>query len=237
MKTRPMLFSGPMIRALLDGSKTQTRRVVKGTNGVIGPLGGLGFPDKSLRGTTEFKGGQPLYDMCPYGVVGDRLWVRETWQFADWTEDGQPYVRFAADNAVRFCEGAGEGESLVDTWAALSATENYEIDNKAADRGWRPSIFMPRWASRLTLTISDVRVERLQEMASREERGEAIDAVAEGIECVPDEMGPCYGLGGKMTNRTGYAAFARLWNELNAARGFGWDANPWVWVVSFEVSS
>jgi hypothetical protein len=218
MRERPILFSAPMVRALLDGSKTQTRRVAMHT------VCGVRVP----RFATD---GAPEVSTCPYGVPGDRLWVKETWQYADWTDDGQPYIRYAADNHVRFCEGAGEGDSLVDIWCHLSSPDNYEIDGKAADRKWRPSIHMPRWASRLTLEITDVRVERLQEMAAREERGEGMDALAEGIECVPDELGPCYGIGGKMTNRTGYAAFARLWNSINGDGS--WNANPWVWVVSF----
>jgi hypothetical protein len=197
MRERPILFSGPMVRAILDGTKTQTRRVAR--------------PKRSI---------EPMTDECPYGAPGDRLWLRETWQYADWTEDGQPFVRYAADNAVRICEGAGEGETLVDVWAQLSAEANYSIDGKAADRRWRPSIFMPRWASRLTLTITDVRVERLIEISEA-------DAIAEGIA----RAGRWYQPGSFGTAR---AAYKQLWNSLNASRGYGWLENPFVWVVSFE---
>lgn len=80
-RERPILFSGAMVRAILAGAKTQTRRVILGTNGEIGPLGGLGFPVKGARGTTDFKGGPALFALCPYGAPGDRLWVRETWGY------------------------------------------------------------------------------------------------------------------------------------------------------------
>lgn len=232
---RPILFSGPMVRALLDGSKTQTRRLVKPFRGF--EHNHVCRPDLAAdscavwwHGSSERIG---CHQYCPNGVPGDRLWVRETWQFADWTEDGQPFVRFAADNTVRFCEGAGEGESLVDTWAELSAPENYEIDNKAADRRWRPSIFMPRWASRLTLTITDVRVERLQEISER-------DCEAEGVQ-------PRHMYEGDIDERDldpttqGFDMFMwvesyrELWDSLNAKRA-PWSSNPWVWVLTFEVA-
>ncbi len=228
MKERGILFSAPMIRALLDGSKTQTRRVAV-------------FPE----GTTQFvfnpeRDGKwwPVSDddytgtgvRCPFGAIGDTLWVRESWQHYDWTEEGEPYVRYAADNSVRFCEGAGEGETLVDVWAELSEPSNYAIDNRAADRKWRPSIFMPRWASRITLEITDVRVERLQEISEA-------DAIAEGIERTGGDR---YWLGHdthdvKGTRKvygTAVRAYESLWNSLNAKRA-PWSSNPWVWALTF----
>jgi hypothetical protein len=139
MKERPILFSAPMVRVLLDGSKTQTRRIVKGM--ALEWLRPDGF-------TPEFVASPENY-LSPYGQPGDRLYVRETWQFYDWTEDGEPCIRFAADNATIW-PSTPPGEALVDIWAALSRPENYSIDNRARDRRWRPSIFMPRWASRIT---------------------------------------------------------------------------------------
>lgn len=209
-----------MVRAILNGTKTQTRRVVKPVRGF--EHNNVCRPDMAAdqhavwwHGESERVG---CLQECPYGQPGDRLWVRETWQYADWTDDGQPYVRYASDSQVRFCEGAGEGESLVDIWAHLSSPDNYEIDNKAADRKWRPSIFMPRWASRLTLTITDVRVERLQDCSES-------DAEAEGIAFIREHPD----LDETLTAPQLYAA---VWDSINGAGA--WDANPWVWVVTFR---
>jgi hypothetical protein len=152
--------------------------------------------------------------LYPRWLPGDRLWVRESWQYADWTEEGEPYVRYAADGAVRFCGGAGEDEALVDVWADLSRRENYDIDGKAADRRWRPSIHMPRWASRLTLKVVAVRPERLQALS-------VADARAEGFAATPSlPIDP-------------RDWFRGVWDTINAGRGCAWETNPWVWVVEF----
>lgn len=171
MKERPILFSSPMMRAILDGRKTQTRRVV--TNA------------KPYEPTDEgidilWHTGQLA---CPYGAVGDRLWVRETWQVDDY---GMQHHR--ADR-VRY--RATDGEELA----------------------WRPSIFMPRWASRITLEIVDVRVQRVKQIKDEE-------FVLEGFPYAPE------------THQEG---FAYMWEKLNGKRGYGWDVNPWVWVLSFKV--
>lgn len=232
MRERPILFSAPMVRALLDGSKTQTRRVIKGLTADTASAMDAN-PDMAVALNDDGYGGMyqagrgtvfsiPL-PRCPYGVPGDRLWVRETWQFSDWTYDGEPYVRYAADNAVRgfFGGDAPDDERLVETWATLSRSENYSIDNKAADRKWRPSIFMPRWACRLTLKITDVRVERLHDIREP-------DAIAEGITRGKN------GWYQPMSCSNARWAYSELWNQIN---GLGaWDANPWVWVVSFRVA-
>lgn len=171
-KASPILFSGPMIRALLDGTKTQTRRVCKVEslqNGMITPRAGY-----SPRSPESHAG------YCPYGQPGDLLWVRETWGL--WANDGLPQPVF------------------------------YRADYPAPDDTvlpkWRPSIHMPRWASRLTLRITDVRVERVQDIT-------LADACDEGCE-LPEQFLP-------------------LWDSINAKCGFGWDANPWVWALTFEV--
>ena len=230
-RERAVLFSAPMVRALLAGTKTQTRRAVnlpadakhvcywappsgRSESGYADP--GVNYWTPDPAGETDSNHLNP----CPYGQPGDRLWVRETWQYADWTEDGQPYVRLAADNTVRFCDGAGEGETLVDVWAELSDPTNYAIDNKAADRKWRPPIFMPRWASRITLEITGVRVERVRDISHA-------DALAEGV-ADADE--------GSNLIKGSYAItnFANLWYTINSKRGYGWDSNPYVWVVEFK---
>jgi hypothetical protein len=215
-----------MVRALLDGSKTQTRRAVKPVRGF--EHNNVCRPDLMADSDKVWWHGDfervGVSQVCPYGVVGDRLWVRESGLESSgraklFIHDATPGRWWTSEDGGRY--GASYGPAI--TREVLLRSHRV-----------RPSIHMPRWASRITLEITDVRVERLQEMASREERGEAIDAVAEGIECVPDELGPCYGLDGKMTNRTGYAAFARLWNSINEKRGFSWNANPWVWALTFK---
>ena len=168
IRERPIIFSGEMVRAILDGRKTQTRRVIK--------------PQRDY--------------CCLYGKPGDRLWVRETWCLGD-DLDGNEAIYFRAD--------APPGDYI-----------------------WSPSIHMHREASRITLEVTDVRVERVQEIS-------ADDAEAEGIptHVVEHTFRKCYrGAGERAAKRIEY--FSRLWDNLNAKRGYGWDANPWVWVVAFR---
>jgi len=179
IKERPILFSGPMVRAILDGRKTMTRRVIKYPAVTV-------EHDRIIAGRfidpkTGCVDGQFDVIACPYGQPGDRLWVRETYNSCG----GKPFYR-------------ADGELHPD-WK------------------WRPSIFMPRWASRITLEITAVRVERLKDITIE-------DAQAEGV--TP--------LGVEGDGRRWRAAFRELWDSLNAKRGHGWGANPWVWVISFK---
>lgn len=196
MKERPILFSAPMVRAILDGSKTQTRRVAKRTAaGHVKETGG-----HRRWHIADFD----AYLACPYGQPGDRLWVRETWA-APHSEDGRPPRAIQCDQLrIHYLASEGRG-GLV----------------------WRPSIHMPRWASRITLEITGVRVERLQEISEA-------DAIAEGIERSYDQW---------RDYRTDQAvnypsaatpidSYRTLWEEINGPDS--WDANPWVWVVKFE---
>ena len=212
IKERPILFSAPMVRAILEGRKTVTRRVCK--------------PQPSANAHTTCASGNPTGGWwetgkdiirCPYGKPGDRLWVRETWA-ADAQVDavaprdmsqGEP-IHYAADGAVR------------QTGCAMIKP----------GKG-RPSIHMPRWASRILLEITDIRVERLQDISEQQ-------ALAEGIVGVPfrpDDGWPvCTGyMVGPDDGKTGLEtaaakAFAGLWNSV----GGDWQANPWVWVVEFK---
>lgn len=181
MKERPILFSGPMVRAILEGRKTMTRRVVK-PNLFIERNGGNLPPIEQSH--AYFGVFCSRHVSCPYGQPGDRLWVRETW--ARGMTDEELYYR---------------------------ATDK-EITDEEREEGmrWKPSIHMPRWASRITLEVTEVRVERLQGITEA-------DSVAEGIKPLQ---------GGAVSD------FRLLWDHLNASRGYGWDANPWVWVVSFR---
>jgi len=177
MTERPIIFSGPMVRAILDGRKTQTRRVVKNS-----PEG-----------------------VCPYGKPGERLWVRETW---------------ATSKSLEHCKPSGlaSGAPIEYRAGGTNLPSDDSMFDWLRDRGrWRPSIHMPRWASRITPNVTSVRVERVQDISN-------LGAFAEGT---PDlrthdndwDLRDCY---------------SHLWDSINAKRGFGWDSNPWVWVVGFE---
>lgn len=241
MKERPILFQGAMVRAILAGTKTQTRLAVKPQPEQRPmPSGTLAWdwhnpPKVTLaRWVTEDGFAAEMAKYCPYGQPGDRLAVRETWQYADWTDDGYPWIGYQADGAKELIErGIPEewGERLMDIWADLSREANFNIDKRAADRRWRPSIHMPRWASRIKLEITAVRVERLQAISEA-------DATAEGI--VREVRDPGLGRGGRPGWRWAdneYAGSAvhgyeLLWNSINGPGS--WDANPWVWVVEFK---
>lgn len=222
---RPILFSGPMVRAILDGTKTQTRRVVRFPAHVsqdnCGPMRWEEQPG-AWRLAGHYGGQQLICNRTdgdvgvwaiksPYGEPGDRLWVRETWRALECRSDGIDGMLYRADG--RFVPIASREAG--DRW-----TEAY--DNGRHGTKWRPSIHMPRWASRLTLDITDVRVQRLQEISEE-------DAKAEGAR-VPDHIYPD-------TPREAYIYaenFRLIWDTINAKRGYGWDLNPWCWCLTFR---
>ncbi len=229
MKERPILMSGPMVRAILEGRKTQTRRIMKPQphpeflkRGVVSVV-----PQWPMQNGVRWFMADGCSELvpCPYGQPGDRLWVKETWQYAGWTEDGYPYVRYAVDGTTRLVDRGISDEwaiKLEDTWQKLSTDENYAIDKKAADRKWRPSIFMPRWASRITLEVTAVRVERLQDISCEDALAEGIDHYCPGVTAA---------LRGE-TEADPVAEYRTLWESINGPGS--WDANPWVWVISFR---
>jgi len=188
VSNRPILFSAPMVRALLAGTKTQTRRVVKPQ-----PVMRDGEPEWPADAKRPRGRG---FEDCPYGAPGDRLWVRETWN----TFEGWAGYFYAADNHS-FGIGADDDPDHIPEHAVR----------------WRPSIHMPRAASRITLEITAVRVERLQDISEA-------DAIAEGADplLVPPD-------GGSAPHVEGYRT---LWEYINGAGS--WDLNPWVWVVEFR---
>lgn len=198
MKERGMIFNGEMVRAILDGRKTQTRRIIKNQ-----PAGD--YPDtpaliRSVGGGFQWYGhyGESSIFNCPFGSVGDRIWVRET--FSPVPDHEEP--------------------------AGCSAIL-YAADGNGPYGKWVPSIHMPRWASRLTLEITGVRVERLNSISQE-------DAQAEGMELTgwrptysdPDSGGEVW---------TPYDNFAQLWESIYGEES--WQANPWVWVIEFKVAS
>jgi hypothetical protein len=210
VKERPVLFSAAMVRALLDGRKTQTRRIVKPQpQWVYADVVPVKTPDADPKGEIR----------CPYGMRGDRLWVRETWLELDrdhYNDPGLPRGHLS----TRYGSPRRNG-------CAYRAETDREGDEIRKQYGyhWRPSIHMPRWASRLLLEVTDVRVERLQDISEA-------DAIAEGV----SYTGPYpHALASGFLPRPDDLArreFRRLWESINGA-GL-WDANPWVWVVSFR---
>ena len=196
MKERPILFSGQMVRAILEGRKTQTRRIVKPQPTkdyvTLMPLSG------ELVGVT--KHGGPIDNRgwlhCPYGKPGDRLWVRETHA---WYDPAQTVYYKASET----------------DWTYLP---------------WRPSIHMPRWASRINLEVVSVRVERLQDISEEDAMSEGIESWEErGVDDAQDYYRD-YVTGGHVYNAKD--SFRSLWQSINGPGS--WEANPWVWVVEFK---
>ncbi|MFA1238679.1 hypothetical protein ACCC84_10150 [Serratia odorifera] len=213
MKERPVIFNGEMVRAILDGRKTQTRRIVKSDCMDIGEK-----DDGSRWPWREHDEGGDYWYPCPFGQVGDRLWVRETWQGPLVDEEHLEDYLANTDKfqAPEFCEYAADGGAR---------PEFCDLDDKV-HQGWRPSIHMPRWASRITLEITAVRVERLNDISQE-------DAQAEGMELtgwVPSYSNPDNA--GFDETFTPYDNFAMLWESIYGVDS--WNANPWVWVIEFR---
>ena len=180
MTERPIMFKGPMVRAILDGTKTQTRRLVNVKRG------------------------------CPYGCVGDRLWVRETFSLLN-----ANYIPV-------------EGRNPLFTHVSYRADHiDKDGDGPAHPMKWRPSIFMPRGSSRIELEVTEIRAMRLQDIS--EEDAEAEGAMTWWNGLSRKEQAEAYDGGRGPT-----AAFRMLWDSINAKRGVGWNTNPWVWAVSFR---
>ncbi len=243
---RPILFSGPMVRAILDGAKTQTRRVVRFPK--------FASPEHAKAMTwaeerpelrefiRQFEGQRLVCNEtndvgtvavhCPYGQPGDRLWVRETWT-ADFSwpdDDGESELWWhempaafrgpASAYYVYYLDGTA--------WACCSDGVVREtswiptVDDMEGCR-WQPSIHMPRWASRILLELTAVRVERLQDISRADAKAEGFLPGLNGFE---RWAGQCYG--------NAQLAYRACWDSLNAKRGLSWDANPWVWVLEFQ---
>lgn len=205
-KVRPIIFSGAMVRSLLSGSKSQTRRVVA-TRHFREDHG------EDAAGQCISAGWFPDLCLCPYGQPGDLLWLRENFAHRLDLDHRKPSdlrgetVFYWADGPGKCCRTGCNG--------AAGKT--------------RPSIHMPRWASRLTLRITDVRVERLDDISTKDAAAEGIDDSSEAF-----DMGSHYQAAGSPMSAERYA-FRDLWDSINAARGYGWDANPWVWALTFDV--
>ena len=202
VKERPILFSGPMVRAILEGRKTQTRRIVNldrayhdcGRHEIMEWRNQNGF----WFGLYEWNTVASL--QCPYGNVGERLWVRETWAVVPKVSDDGPKHK---------AKGDGTGA----TWRA-------DWNGNPSGFPWKPSIHMPRWASRITLEVTGVRVERLNDISEADAQAEGCDGNYQ-IGYIPAyQAGPFS------------YHFAQLWESINGPGS--WSLNPWVWVVEFK---
>lgn len=192
-KTRPILFSSAMVRAILEDRKTQTRRVIKPQFSTVwGGGNSVRNGDKdyvSIHVNISMPDGSWKWIRCPYGKPGDRLWVKETW------------------SASPLHVVTKERDGLI-----------YKADNQLPYDHWRPSIFMPRWASRIELEIIKIHAERLQDITNT-------DALAEGVR------------ESHFHQRVDWMDLDRyhaLWESINKKNGHGWDTNPFVWVIEFK---
>jgi hypothetical protein len=225
MMEKPILFSSPMVKAILAGKKTQTRRIIKNyPSNYYKPTGEIGWGDEPMGSFHELHDGahEAKYIRCPYNHPGDHLWVRETWQRVE-TSDGLGVV-YRADESILAVE-YDEINEFEKTNERLIEPRQELHDFIDEDMPWKPAIHMPRWASRITLEITNVRVERLHDISESE-------ALAEGIENFPYQMPESINL---VKDSMVIDRFARLWDSINAKRGFGWEVNPWVWVIEFKV--
>jgi len=202
MKERPILFSAPMVRALRAGTKTQTRRVFKVPRGCSWYEALGGEAEGQLQDDTGPAWWHVSEQGCPYGRPGDRLWVREGYSGPHWMA-GVPPRDWIPGTPIWY-------------WA----------DGNPSHGDWtkpKPGMHMPRWASRILLEVTEVRVERLQDISEA-------DALAEGVSVHPDHHEkPRASLYGPVQ------AYRDLWDSLNGDKPVAcWDASPWVWAVSFK---
>lgn len=207
-KERPILFKGPLIRAILDDRKDVTRRL-PGLKEINKRPGDYISDGQNESGDWLFRDAQgcTVIVKCPYGKDGDRLWCRETWRAVERKSDSVDGILFAADEAFIPIENT---QAAADRWV-----EAY--DNGKHGKRWRPSIFLPRWASRLDLDIASIRPERLQDITED-------DARREGVDSDP-------GMPAATTHRT---SFAFGWDKINGKSGLTWKRNPWTWRIEFR---
>lgn len=231
-KARGILFSAPMVRALLDGRKSVTRRIVKRRHPITF-LGGKGeendpacwgyfFDGPSqhgytvlARGLNEREDHGRISIPCPYGSPGDRLWVRETWAPQPGREESIDLPEYeGGKNPDAVCYRADERKAGEDP--------RWPSGLNHCVRRWRPAIHMPRWASRITLEVVRVDVQRLHDITEADAQREGVTPFRH------DPEGDCWTDGKHRT------AFEFLWNEINGWEPNSWAENPWVWRVEFR---
>ncbi len=249
IRERPIIMGTDSVRAILEGRKTMTRRVVNKR-----ALERFKFsPSGELLGSFNESHPEweiyPTVDDAPYRV-GDRLWVRETWSTLTYHEGDVP-IHIVKDNKNIEHDVVYYAECPDFSWMDGDGFQEYRKDGTVASH-WKSPLFMPRWASRITLEITDIRVERLQDITED-------DAIAEGIisddeyayRAGEENLFPCprckgYGVHGAFGNdysiteidcthcNTPKKRYRIIWDSLNAKRGYPWESNPWVWVISFK---
>lgn len=220
VKERPILFSGPMVRAILGGYKTQTRRILKPQPEYVWGFGVSRQDPEHFTAHVRYPGGHSPdpWVRSPYGrppvqgQPGDRLWAREAWA-----------VRARPDGLWVEYRAGGEPVPVPTHHDIRDESGKVDFARYAlpADR-WRPSIHMPRWASRITLEVTAVRVERLQGISEADAQAEGWDLSRLDLTHAPISMD------------TARVWFREYWNHINRPRGYGWTSNPWVWVVEFR---
>lgn len=216
MKERPILFSGEMVRAILDGRKTQTRRVVN-------PQPPQGWDRHNWYNAPQYgwtNEPEPALNWhvvkCRFGMPGDRLWVRETWKYG-WTPSCGHGIFYRADEHFKCFNTDGYGHAY--------RTIVAKYGNDFRKEPWRSSIFMPCWASRIKLEVIGVRVERLNEISEE-------DAIAEGCRGEEWYRHPSFGIvtdAGTLPSEE----YHELWDSINGKK-HPWASNPWVWCVEFK---
>ena len=223
MKEYPILFNGEMVRAILEGRKTQTRRVM------IPQPGRVRWNPIVLNwfgGWTDSHG-RPY--RSPYGVQGDVLWVRETWQaspytkynFGPWYHDVPHSLRKRGVFESVFFRADNSAYAVDDDEDVLLRLDNQRASDEV-NLKWKPSIHMPKWASRIRLKVEYSRPERLHELNHA-------DIIAEGVLPVSYDDAPVSNVGATRIK------WVKLWDSINRERGFPWESNPWVWVVKFKL--
>ena len=194
MKERPIIFNSEMVRAILEGRKTQTRRIIKPQPTIKPRI------LKNKDGVFWSLMDKCLFQKSPYGTIGDKLWVKETW--FEWVKNNP--------------------EQLPYLYKATTPSDEIEILRQSGHAiKWKPSIYMPRRASRIGLENIDIRVERLKDITEE-------DARDEGVEHPDIATSP------PSTYSDYKHKFKLLWDSINAKRGCGWDINPWVWAIEFK---
>ena len=216
MKERGMIFNAEMVRAILEGRKTQTRRPVKDVSTDIVEF--KNFENHEWEMFFDMPDGRRLskswLKRCPFGKVGDRLWVRETWM--GWKQTSYEYNEW--EPIDKEYQGGLSIQQHHEEWGGPDRIV-YKADGKSVGP-WTRSIHMPRWASRITLEITDVRVERVQDISYD-------DAYAEGVERTQGDQLDHF-MGFKRGNSI--RVFEMGWNSIYN----NWDENPWVWVIEFK---
>lgn len=210
VREKPILVSGPLIGPIQRNTKTQTRRILKGSTENKGP-----YNPAYLEAHKNSPGWK---EISPYGKIGDRLWVRETHGVNKHTGE----VSYLADGG--WAEAAGFKESAF------------------ASKKWTPSIHMKRIHSRIDLEITDLRIQRIQDISPEDAYAEGLGKITKDGNLFKFGMADRDGLPGNdnygwpwdQWEKDPVAAFRKLWDAINAERGFGWDVNPWVWAISFK---